>query len=272
MSRKKYCNSEKIWYNNDRYRRRSVGEKGAVPLRLDKMLSECGIATRKETQIAVRAGAVTVDGHPAARPDVQIDPSAQSVIFRGTPIRYRKFVYLMLNKPDGYVSATEDGKDPVVTDLLPEEYRRRGVFPCGRLDKHTLGLMLLTDDGELSHRLLSPKSHVTKSYDFRVKFPLSEEDRTALEAGVDIGGYLTKPCRMEIAEDRLGGTIFLTEGKYHQIKLMMEAVHNQITALERKTFGSLVLDPALERGAWRELTEEEEAELKRNPERNLATK
>jgi 16S rRNA pseudouridine516 synthase len=162
----------------------------------------------------------------------------------------------MLNKPDGYVSATEDGRDPVVTDLLPEEYRKMGVFPCGRLDKHTLGLMLLTNDGPLSHRLLSPKRHVGKTYAFSVKFPLSETDVRALESGVDIGGYVTKPCRVRLDGER-GGEITIVEGKYHQIKLMMEAVHNQITALERRTFGPLSLDPALSRGEWRELTEEE---------------
>ena len=131
-----------------------------------------------------------------------------------------------------------------------------GLFPCGRLDKHTLGLMLLTNDGQLSHRLLSPKRHVAKSYAFGVKFPLSQADLQALEAGVDIGGYLTKPCTVLLSGER-EGTITITEGKYHQIKLMMEAVHNQITYLERITFGPLTLDPALERGEWRELNAEE---------------
>ena len=225
-------------------------------MRLDKMLSECGLASRSETARAVRAGLVTVNGRAAARADVQVDPERDAVVFRGTPVRYRKFVYVMLNKPDGYVSATEDGKDPVVTELLPEEYRKMGVFPCGRLDKHTLGLMLLTNDGPLSHRLLSPKRHVEKSYAFTVKFPLSDADVAALEAGVDIGGYVTHPCRVALSDERTG-VITITEGKYHQIKLMMEAVHNQITALERKTFGPLSLDSALSRGEWRELTAEE---------------
>ena len=225
-------------------------------MRLDKMLSECGLASRTETARAVRAGLVTVNGRAAARADVQVDPAQDAVVYRGTPVRYRKFVYVMLNKPDGYVSATEDGRDPVVTELLPEEYRKMGVFPCGRLDKHTLGLMLLTNDGPLSHRLLSPKRHVEKSYAFSVKFPLSDADVASLEAGVDIGGYTTKPCRVTLSDERTG-VIAITEGKYHQIKLMMEAVHNQITALERKSFGPLSLDPTLSRGEWRELTAEE---------------
>ncbi len=231
-------------------------------MRLDKMLSECGIATRSEASRAARSGKIAVNGAVVTRADASVDPEADTVVYCGRPVRYRKYVYLMLNKPDGYISATEDGRgDPVVTDLLPPEYRKMGVFPCGRLDKHTLGLMLLTNDGPLSHKLLAPKSHVAKSYAFCVKFPLSETDITALCAGVDIGGYLTKPCQIQMCGER-EGTITITEGKYHQIKLMMEAVHNQITALERKTFGTLSLDPSLARGAWRELTDEEITNLK----------
>ena len=222
-------------------------------MRLDKMLSECGIATRKESARAARAGQISVNGIPVRNADAKVDPETDTVVYCGRPVRYRKYVYFMLNKPDGYVSATEDGKDPVVTELLPEEYRKMGIFPCGRLDKHTLGLMLLTNDGALSHRLLAPKSHVSKSYGFDVKFPLSEADLAELEAGVDIGGYVTKPCRVALSGET-GGVITITEGKYHQIKLMMEAVHNQITRLERLTFGPLSLDPSLERGEWRELT------------------
>ena len=229
-------------------------------MRLDKMLSECGLPSRKETARAVRAGRITVGKMPAKRADQQVDPTVDEVMLDGVPVRYRKYAYVMLNKPDGYISATEDGRDPVVTSLLPELYQKMELFPAGRLDKHTLGLMLLTNDGQLAHRLLSPKSHVEKSYAFRVKFPISDSDVLALERGVDIGGYVTRPCRVALQDERRG-VIFITEGKYHQIKLMMEAVHNQITYLERRTFGPLVLDPQLERGEWRELTEEELAAL-----------
>ncbi|MBE6601559.1 MAG: rRNA pseudouridine synthase [Ruminococcaceae bacterium] len=226
-------------------------------MRLDKLLSECGLASRTEAKSAARLGKITVNGKVMTKTDVQVDPERDSVVYGGLPVRYRRFVYLMLNKPDGYVSATEDGRgEPVVTDLLPPEYRKMGVFPCGRLDKHTLGLMLITNDGVLSHQLLAPKSHVSKSYGFRVKFPLSSSDLAQLERGVDIGGYLTKPCRVEMTSER-EGVITVTEGKYHQIKLMMEAVHNQITYLERLRFGTLALDASLARGEWRELSEEE---------------
>lgn len=229
-------------------------------MRLDKLLSECQLATRSEAAKACRGGLVTVNGDVARKSDLHVDPQKDTVVFCGEVVEYRKFIYVMLNKPDGYISATEDGKDPVVTELLPPKYRKMGLFPCGRLDKHTLGLMLLTNDGVLSHRLLAPKSHVTKSYGFSVRDPLSQEDLSHLEAGVDIGDYVTKPCRVELTSPTQG-VIYITEGKYHQIKRMMEAVDNKITALERLTFGPLALDGNLERGAWRMLTEDEERAL-----------
>ncbi len=238
-------------------------DRGCV-MRLDKYLSLCGVATRTETARATRAGEVFVDGLPARRADVHIDPDTAKVIFRGTPVTYRQYTYILLHKPDGVVSATEDGRERTVLDLLPDEIRRvrPPLFPCGRLDKHTTGLVLLTNNGDLSHRLLAPARHVDKTYRYRVKFPLSDEDISALESGVDIGGYLTAPCR--VVRDDVGdsdparaGYITLHEGKYHQIKLMMEARHNQITALHRVTFGPLTLDGSLAPGEWRLLTDEE---------------
>ena len=225
-------------------------------MRLDRMISECGLASRTETGRACRAGSVTVNGVPVRRADVQVQPETDCVVFCGREVRWRKFVYLLLNKPQGYVSATEDGDAPCVTELVPEVYRRMGIFPCGRLDKYTTGLMLLTNDGPLAHRLLAPKSHVTKRYGFRVEKDLSLEDIRALEGGVDIGGYVTAPCRITLRAPQ-AGEIAITEGKYHQIKRMMEAVGNRITELERLSFGALVLDPAMKRGDWRELTGDE---------------
>ena len=138
----------------------------------------------------------------------------------------------------------------------------QNLFPCGRLDKHTLGLMLLTNNGTLSHRLLAPRRHVAKQYRFTAKFPISDADCTAFRAGLCLeDGYTTKPAGIELFEDRRSGVITLVEGKYHQIKRMLEVLHNQITSLERISFGPLTLDPALARGAWRELTPEEEAAL-----------
>lgn len=229
-------------------------------MRLDKMLSDCGVASRSETARACRSGLVTVNGLFAKRPDLHVSPETDAVVYCGRPVCYRRFVYIMLNKPAGYVSATEDGGCAVVTDLLPEEYRRMGLFPCGRLDKYTLGLMLLTNNGPLAHRLLAPKSHVAKSYGFTVSAPLGEQEVAMLEAGVNIGGYVTHPCRVKMTGTDTG-IITITEGKYHQIKRMMEQVGVRVTALERLTFGPLILDLSLERGQWRMLTSAEQAAL-----------
>ena len=228
-------------------------------MRLDKFLSSNGIASRSETQRAVRSGNVKVNGQAVNKSDVQIDPDCDVVSFFGKEIEYRKFVYIMLNKPKGYVSATEDGKDPTVLELLPSELQKRNLFPCGRLDKNTEGLMLLTDNGSLAHFLLSPKRHVSKKYRFVSKFPITEQTKEDLERGVDIGGYMTKPCEVTILGD--GGYITLTEGKYHQIKLMLDAVGNKVRELERITFGPLTLDESLARGEWRYLNENEIKQL-----------
>lgn len=217
-----------------------------------------GVASRSEASRAAKRGEISVDGRAVERADIHIDPEKNEVVYRGEVVPYVQHVYIMLNKPDGYVSATEDGRDPVVLDLLPEGLRKRDLFPCGRLDKHTLGLMLITDNGELSHRLLSPKSHVKKRYFYTSKYALSEEDRARIERGVLLDdGYETKPSKIELFGDGKSGVITLVEGKYHQIKRMFESVGNKITGLERIAFGPLVLDGTLPLGAWRYLTEEE---------------
>lgn len=231
-------------------------------MRLDKFLSETGTLSRSESGRAVRAGKVLVNGRAAKSPSDRVDPERDEIFFGGERVLYRRFTYILLNKPDGYVSATEDGREKTVLELLPEKQRKIDLFPCGRLDKHTLGLMLLTNDGQLAHDLLSPRHHVEKLYRFSVKFPLTDEEVARLEQGTVLeDGYETKPSRICLDEERKSGTIMLIEGKYHQIKRMMESVHNQITSLERISFGPLTLDPTLERGAWRYLTEAEEAAL-----------
>ena len=229
-------------------------------MRLDKFIVESGLATRTEIVKAAKNGAVKVNGVAVRRTSGHIDPVCDSVIYCGREVVYREFTYVMLNKPEGYVSATNDDLFPTVLELLPTELQRIGLFPCGRLDKNTLGLMLLTNNGPLSHKLLAPKNHVDKKYRFEVKFPISESDVKELEHGVDIGGYMTAPCKVEMTGER-EGYITLTEGKYHQIKLMAEAVHNQITFLERVTFGPIKLDETLSRGEWRFLNEEEQKML-----------
>ncbi len=243
-------------------------------MRLDKLLSLCGKASRSEAARAVRRGEVAVNGIPARQADCPVNPDTDTVTFRGETVVYRQYTYIMLHKPDGVVSATEDrlAGERTVLDLLPPELTRLrpGLFPCGRLDKHTTGLMLLTNNGQLSHRLLAPGRHVEKTYAFTVKFPLSSEDAAALESGVSLsaegGGaaFVTAPCRVELTEHAGGGAaglITLHEGKYHQIKRMMEARHNRITSLARISFGPLTMDPSLPPGAWRPLTDAEIAAL-----------
>ena len=231
-------------------------------MRLDKYLGATGCCSRTEAKKNIRAGNVWVNGKAASSADLHIDPESDEVIFCGRAVVYRKYTYIMLNKPEGYVSATEDGKDKTVLDLLPTDMKKDKLFPCGRLDKNTLGLMLITDNGELAHRLLAPKSHVTKEYRFSSKFPVSEADAKRFEGGVTLeDGYVTLPAKIDLDEDGMGGIITLTEGKYHQIKRMLEALNNKITYLERIRFGNLVLDTSLERGEWRYLTESEIGEL-----------
>ena len=229
-------------------------------MRLDKFIVESGLASRSEITKVAKNGGVTVNGIAVRRVSGHIDPTVDKVTYQGKEVIWREFTYVMLNKPNGYVSATDDLLNPTVLSLLPDELQKIGLFPCGRLDKNTLGLMILMNNGPLSHKLLAPKNHVSKKYRFTVKFPISEQDVADLERGVDIGGYFTAPCTVEMIDEK-NGYITLTEGKYHQIKLMAEAVHNQITYLERVTFGPVALDESLERGQWRYLTEEEEKAL-----------
>ena len=226
-------------------------------MRLDKLLTELGKSSRSEGGKLIRSGKVTVNGEIIKKPDYKIDPENDEVSLFGEILTYKRYTYIMLNKPDGYVSATDDEKEKTVLDLLDPEDRRRGLFPCGRLDKNTLGLVILTNDGDGAHRVLSPKHHVEKIYKFISRDPVSENDIKALESGVDIGGYLTKPCKIKMISE-CEGEITLIEGKYHQIKRMLEAVNNKIVYLERITFGNIQLDPSLGRGEWRYLTPDEE--------------
>ncbi len=234
-----------------------------IDMRIDKFLSDMGIATRKEAAVLAKKGCITVDGICISRANEHIDPVCQRICVNGVGIDYTPFFYLMLHKPEGYVSSTDDPGAPTVLELLPERYRRVGLFPAGRLDRNTTGFLLLTNNGPLAHRLLAPASHVAKEYAFRVKFPLSAEDADELRRGVEIeGGYTTLPCSLTVSEsDPKSGVITLHEGKYHQIKLMMKAVHNQILSLSRISFAGIPLDPVLKPGEFRPLTPQEEEHL-----------
>ena len=230
-------------------------------MRLDRFLSECGICSRKDAARAAAKGSVSVNGAVVKDRSANIDPEKDAVIFCGKPVIYCKYTYIMMNKPEGVVSATEDSGTTVI-DLLPDSMNKKELFPAGRLDKNTVGLMLITSDGELAHFLLSPKRHVAKTYNFKVSSPLSPNDAQKLEEGVDIG-FITKPAKVELTSPT-EGKITITEGKYHQIKLMMHAVGTEIIFLERTAMGSLTLDPALDRGSFRPLTDEEISALKRD--------
>lgn len=227
-------------------------------MRLDKLLSSAGVATRKESALAAKRGQITVDGVPVRDVSVHVDPGTAAVVFCGRPVLYRRYVYLMLHKPEGYVSATEDTKLPVVTELLPQEYRRLSLFPVGRLDRDTTGMMILTNDGPLAHAVLSPRRHVEKVYRFTAAEPLADGAEERFAGNITLAdGYECKSARLVADPDRMGGEITLTEGKYHQIKRMIAATGNRVTSLSRLSFAGIPLDPALPPGAWRELTPEE---------------
>ena len=233
-------------------------------MRLDKFLSVSAVATRSESKRAVRGGEVTVNGVCAKTSDMTVDPERDEIFFRGERIVYRKYSYILLNKPEGYVSATDDPRERTVLDLLPSELRKKGVFPCGRLDKNTLGVMLLTDNGELAHRLLSPKNHVEKRYRFKSKFPMDAADAERFSAGVTLDdGYVTKPAGILLEGNGDEGVVILHEGKYHQIKRMFDSLGNKIIYLERISFANLTIENAPPRGEWRYLNDEETAELER---------
>ncbi len=231
-------------------------------MRIDKLLSEMGLCTRTESARLARAGAITVDGKPVKKADLHIDPEKNQLTVQGVPVIYRRFTYLMLNKPEGYISATDDPRERTVLELLDDRHRRLALFPCGRLDKNTTGFLLLTNDGTLCHQLLSPKYHVEKTYAFTAERTVTEEDRLRLEAGVLLDGERTKPAKVTVHADGRSGTITITEGKFHQVKRMLEAVCNRILTLERIAFAGIPLDAGLKRGAWRPLTEEEENHLR----------
>ncbi len=227
-------------------------------MRIDKFLSDAGIATRKESAKAAKQGGITVDGAVVKDASKHINPETQTVLFFGREIVYRRFTYVMLNKPEGYVSATDDKSLPYVTELLPEELRRQELFPVGRLDRDTVGLMILTNNGPLAHSLLSPKHHVEKVYKFTAAEPLADGAEELFKNGVTLAdGYECKSAALVPSEDRLSGKITLTEGKYHQIKRMIASTSNRVTSLERITFGGIALDESLARGQWRFLTAEE---------------
>lgn len=230
-------------------------------MRLDKFLCDTAGLTRTEAKNAVKKGQIAVNGQVQKAADFKVKENTDTVTFQGKPLSYAAFHYYMLHKPAGVITATEDKKESTVMDILREE-KVKNLFPVGRLDKDTEGLLLITDDGELAHNLLSPKKHVDKEYLVKVRDSISEDDCRKLSEGVDIGDEKpTAPAKVErVAEKEILLTI--REGRFHQVKRMLQAVGNEVLYLKRLSFGSLRLPKDLEKGAYRPLSEEEIYKIK----------
>lgn len=233
--------------------------------RLDKVLANMGYGTRKEVKALVKSQEVRVNGDIVKDSSMHVDPETEEIEVLGEKLFYRKYIYIMLNKPQGYISATEDKYDETVIDLLDPDYVVFNPAPVGRLDKDTEGLLLLTNDGDLNHMLLSPKRHVPKKYFARIAGRVTEEDIESFREGVVLDdGYKTMPSELRIisSDETSEIEVVLYEGKYHQVKRMFEAVSKKVVYLKRIEMGPLKLDESLELGEYRELTEEEVNSLK----------
>lgn len=224
-------------------------------MRLDKYLVECGIGSRKEVKKIIDSKNITVNEKIVSSPKENVNEEKDVVKYKNERINYKKFRYYILNKKAGYITAVDDPKEKTVMDLLPDWVIKKDLAPVGRLDKDTEGLLLLTNDGQLNHKLLSPKSHVDKTYFAKLEKKISEEDLQKLREGVDIGGYITMPAK---AESPAPCEILLTikEGKFHQVKKMLEAVNNKVIYLKRISFGKLQLKD-LELGEVKEVNIED---------------
>ena len=225
-------------------------------MRLDKFLSESTAYSRKEIKVLAGKGKISVNGTVVKKSDIQVSEQDE-IIVNGEMIRYQKYIYLMMNKPAGYLSATWDKKDPVVSDLLPEKYQHFSPFPAGRLDKDTEGLLLLTNDGQFDHAVTAPKKNIFKRYFAKLDAPASPDDETAFQKGMDLGDFIAKPAKLERTENPCEVYVEISEGKFHQVKRMCEKVGKTVIYLKRISIGRLQLDPALEPGSVRELTPEE---------------
>ena len=238
-------------------------------MRLDKFLADAGLGTRSQVKTIIRKGTVTVNGVPAKKPEQSVNPETDQICDGSRELTAVKTVYYMLNKPAGYVSSTEEHDGPSVLSLLKDEAGQsvpgKGLFPAGRLDKDTEGLLLITNDGALAHDLLSPRKHVEKTYFARVKGPMTEAVAEAFDRGLDIGEKRpTLPAKLIIVESGAEVsqvTVTIREGKFHQIKRMFEKVGSEVLYLKRISFGSLTLDETLAPGTFRPLTEEEIRQL-----------
>ena len=227
-------------------------------MRLDKFISNATAYSRKDVRGLLKRGAIRINGVPARAPDQKVDENADQISIDGKEIRYREFIYLMLHKPQGYLSATEDDRDPVVTDLVPEEWKHFQVFPVGRLDKDTEGLLLLTNDGHFAYELTSPKKNRYKRYLARLDKPAEVADIAEFAKGMVFQDFTARPAVLEIdPDDPCQVWVEIAEGKFHQVKRMCERVGKTVIYLKRVAMDQLPLDPDLPLGGVRELTAEE---------------
>ncbi|HGJ5549268.1 TPA: pseudouridine synthase [Streptococcus pneumoniae] len=238
-------------------------------MRLDKFLVACAVGSRTEVKNLLKAGRVTVNGKKEKSAKLQIDEKIDEIRFDGQVLEYEEFVYYMMNKPKGVISATEDPKHRTVLDLLDDLARSKEVFPVGRLDINTHGLLLLTNDGQLAHVLLSPKRHVDKTYLAQVKGIMTQEDVETFAEGIPFKDFTCKPAILELVsidteKNQSQIRVTIAEGKFHQIKRMVGYCGKEVVDLQRLTMGTLVLDENLERGEWRRLTKEELEILRAN--------
>ena len=237
-------------------------------MRLDKFLVENGLGSRSQVKDVLKKGLVLVNGRAEKSPKTQINETADEIVVSGQKLTYEKFVYYLLNKPKGYISATEDERHKTVLDLLDETARQKEVFPVGRLDIDTHGLLLLTNNGKLAHAMLSPKKHVEKIYRAQVAGLMNQSDVERFARGIELKDFTCQPAQLKILEvDEEKETslveISLAEGKFHQVKRMVAACGKEVTDLQRLSMGPLQLDPELALGEWRRLTEEELKSLER---------
>ena len=231
-------------------------------MRLDKFLVACAVGSRTEVKNFLKTGGVTVNGNKEKSAKLQINEDTDEICFDGQKLEYEEFVYYMMNKPQGVISATEDPKHKTVLDLLDDLARSKEVFPVGRLDIDTHGLLLLTNDGKLAHALLSPKRHVDKTYLAQVKGIMTDEDIETFAQGIPLKDFTCQPAKLELVsvdteKDQSLVRVTIAEGKFHQVKRMVAYCGKEVVDLQRLTMGTLTLDEGLKRGEWRRLTKDE---------------
>lgn len=237
----------------------SIFQEGLME-RLDKLISNSGTLSRKEVHRLIKSGRVSVDGITIKDRGFNIDPQNANIKIDGTELQLQKYTYIMMNKPQGVISAARDGKEKTVIDLVPADLRRKNLFPAGRLDKDTTGFMLITDNGDFAHKILSPKNHISKTYEARLSLPITDAELEKIRLGITLGdGTECMPAEAEISEDTPTPLVkvVICEGKYHQIKRMFASLGNNVQELKRVKMGALCLDETLLPGECRVLTENE---------------